>query len=93
MSFNHKNKVRARKSHRCEWCYNPISKGVVYINNVGVFDGYFFTYKAHQKCFENLYKAYSLYSRDCFNYECTYDYLRERAKDENPELLQGEGDD
>ena len=91
MSFNREDKVRARKDHKCGWCDNPIKKGVVYIKQIGLFEGEFFTYKTHEKCFANIHEAHSLYANDCFDYECTYEYLKVRARDENPELLKEQG--
>jgi hypothetical protein len=88
MSFTHQRNVKARKDYSCEWCLKPIPKGVVHVYEVGVFDGDFFTCRFHGSCHKNTHKAHSLYLYDCFDYECTYDYLKERAKEENPELLE-----
>lgn len=44
--------TKARKEHRCDYCGLKIDIGVVYNKTVGIFDGDFYTFKAHLPCQE-----------------------------------------
>ena len=50
MSFCRRSTHKARKSHYCDWCGQPISAGTVYVYSAGMFEGEFSTLKYHVKC-------------------------------------------
>lgn len=41
---------RARKQHRCEWCYGPIPKGEVHRHYSGMWDGNWQDWRMHNEC-------------------------------------------
>lgn len=43
-------KRKARKDHRCDWCYGVIPKGEVYRNSCHVHGGDIYTFKNHLSC-------------------------------------------
>ena len=88
MGFHNSNKHEAKKNHKCEWCSGTIVKQTDYIAHSGVFEDGFYSYKTHITCNDDLQEAFSLYSGDCFDYELTLEYCRERATDEDPQLVQ-----
>ncbi len=44
---------RARKSHRCDWCFGQIELGETYMHYRGVMDSRWFTSKWHPECLKD----------------------------------------
>lgn len=56
-------KPKARKEHRCDFCYDKINKGEVYDSQVCVYDN-IYNWKTHARCSEiaselNMYDDYN----------------------------------
>ena len=47
---------KARKSHRCTWCGNPIDIGVVYVRWYSIVDDYGATNRVHVECLPGVYE-------------------------------------
>lgn len=45
-------KPKARKIHKCNFCLQAIEKGIVYHNQVNIYDGELYEWKTHSKCSE-----------------------------------------
>ncbi|TDQ27664.1 hypothetical protein [Tenacibaculum caenipelagi] len=43
-------KPKARKEHRCNFCWGVIPKGEVYESQTNVYEGTIYTWKAHTSC-------------------------------------------
>lgn len=41
---------RARREHRCEWCYGPIPKGEQHAHFKGMWDGSWQDWRMHDEC-------------------------------------------
>ncbi len=50
--FSETRTSRARKAHRCEWCFEQIEVGEVYAHYTGAEGGRWFTAKWHPECLD-----------------------------------------
>ncbi len=48
---------RARKSHRCDWCFGRIEVGETYKHYSGVDGHQWFTSKWHPECLDDFYES------------------------------------
>lgn len=58
MSFHSDTKTKARKHHTCGMCGRTIPKGTTYLRQAGVYDGDFYSNKAHEDCAEMWQRVY-----------------------------------
>ena len=54
---------KARKEHKCSFCYGTIPKGEVYDKSTILLDGYFYEWKSHNLCYE-IYSFLDMYDLD-----------------------------
>lgn len=50
MSYTFEQDVKARKEHRCDWCWQPILVGELHRVASGHFDGYAYRLRKHWEC-------------------------------------------
>ena len=87
MTFENTRTIRnPRKPHRCEHCGSMIPKGVSHLMKSGVWEGEFYTIRAHHDCAALWSEAFQIYG-DC-NDGMVGDLLEAIEPDESRELVQ-----
>lgn len=83
MDFYNQKHVRARKSHKCEFCGKEIVTGETYSYESGKFDGDFFVRKLCETCFTMLADFIDYTGEDEFQWDWIQEWLHdEYCKDD-----------
>lgn len=83
MDFYNQKHVKARKSHKCEFCGKEIIPGETYSYERGKFDGDFFVRKLCEPCFTMLTEFIDYTGEDEFQWDWIQEWLHdEYCKDD-----------